>query len=166
MAGRIDKYEWIDVGSSYIPNEVSCAILLSQLQQALPITEIRLYNHARYRRGLLSLQEKGWIRLSGIPEYGSINGHIMYIILPSLEQRIKMEQELKLRGISSFSHYVPLHSSPAGKKYCKIGCNNMSVTQATYGGLLRLPVWVGLRDDQIDYVISSVTEICQNFNQV
>jgi len=160
MAGKIDKYEWIDVGSSYVPNEVSCAILWAQLEQCRAITEARLANFNMYRVGLEPLQQAGYLRILQAPEYSKPNGHIFYILLPSTEARQLVAEELKRKGISAFSHYVPLHSAPAGIRFGRVGSNSMSVTDGIFAGLLRLPVWVGLKKSEIEYVIESLTEVC------
>lgn len=163
MTGKIDKYEWIDLGSSYVPNEVSCAILWAQLEQCKAITAARVVNFEKYRQGLNNLFEKGWLRLVQIPEGCHTNGHIFYMLFPTQEIRETVGRELKKRGISAFSHYVPLHSAPAGQKFGRVGagCEKMQVTGDVFAGLLRLPVWVGLKPVEIDYVIASVSEVCK-----
>lgn len=160
MAGKIDKYEWIDVGSSYVPNEVSCAILWAQLEQSRAITEARLANYNMYRVALEPLQQAGYLRLLQAPEYSKTNAHIFYILLPTSAARHLVAEEMKKKGISAFSHYVPLHSAPAGTRFGRVGCSSMSVTDSIFDGLLRLPVWVGLKKSEIEYVIESLIEVC------
>lgn len=163
MAGKLDKYEWVDVGSSYVPSEVSCAILYAQLESCQRITSMRLDNFQRYLQGLQPLVGKGILRVPQVPEGCQHNAHIFYIVFNSLRLRLAAEEEFKKRGISAFSHYVPLHSAPAGLKYGRVGADGkLAVTDAVYDGLLRLPIWIGLRLDELNYIIQAVEEICTN----
>lgn len=155
MAGKIDKYEWVDIGSSYVPSEVSCAILFAQLEKSHLITDTRLENFRLYLNGFQDLVQKGIVRVPIIPSYCQHNAHIFYIIFNSNEIKIFVEDELKKKGISAFSHYVPLHSAVAGKRYGRTH-GEMTVTDRVFNGLLRLPIWIGLRLDEINYVIKSV----------
>ncbi len=140
--------------------QVSCAILWAQLEQAQTITAARLANFEKYRVALAPLAAKGYFKLLELPAYSQHNAHIFYIVLPSLAKRQDMEKALKKRGISAFSHYVPLHSSPAGLRFGRVGCKEMTVTRDFFNGLLRLPVWVGLKPEEIEYVIHAVHESC------
>jgi dTDP-4-amino-4,6-dideoxygalactose transaminase len=163
MAGKLDKYEWVDLGSSYVPSEVSCAILYAQLEDCQRITSLRLENYHRYLQGLQPLMDKGIIRVPQVPEGCEHNAHIFYIIFKSLAVRQAAEEEFKRRGISAFSHYVPLHSAPAGVKYGRVGVDGqLTVTNAVYDGLLRLPIWIGLRLDELNYIVQAVEEICSS----
>ena len=161
MSGHVDKYEWVDVGSSNVPSEISCAILWAQLQESESITARRKLNFRSYIDGIRSVARKYNVSIpTELPEYDS-NAHIFYLVLPSRRARDEMQKRLKERDISAFSHYVPLHSSPAGKRYGRIGAGSelMSVTNATFDGLLRLPVWVGLKNDELSNVIETVCEL-------
>lgn len=160
MAGRIDKYEWIDLGSSYVPSEVSCAILWAQLEHSAEITAARLANFHTYLEGLSSLHDSGRFRIPCIPSHCGTNAHVFSLLLPTTAHRVFFETEMKRRGVSAFSHYVPLHSSPAGVKYGRVACK-MIVTDSVYAGLLRLPLWVGLRIDELQYVINAVKEVSE-----
>lgn len=163
MAGRIDKYEWIDMGSSYVPSEVSCAILWAQLEHSAEITSARLANFHTYLEGLSSLHDSGRFRIPCIPSHCGTNAHVFSLLLPTKEERVFFETEMKRRGVSAFSHYVPLHSSPAGVKYGRVA-GDMTVTDSVYAGLLRLPLWVGLRIDELQYVINAVKEVTELAN--
>jgi dTDP-4-amino-4,6-dideoxygalactose transaminase len=160
MAGKIDKYEWIDLGSSYVPSEVSCAILWAQLEHSTEITAARLANFHTYSAGLSNLHEEGAFRIPRIPKDCQNNAHIFYLLFSSKELRIFFETELKRKGISAFSHYVPLHSSPAGLKFGRVA-SDMTVTDSIFAGLIRLPVWVGLHITELQYVIKTVEEVAK-----
>ena len=160
MAGKIDKYEWIDLGSSYVPSEVSCAILWAQLEHSTSITAARVNNFDTYFKGLSTLHEEGAFRIPQIPKNCKTNAHIFSLLLPNKEQKVFYETQLKRRGVSAFSHYVPLHSSPAGLKYGRVA-GKMPVTDSVYDGLLRLPLWVGLSIDELEYVINAIKEVAK-----
>jgi len=155
MLGKIDKYEWVDMGSSYVPNEVSCAILWAQLERCQDITTSRLANYQLYERGLADLRASGALRYASIPEECKHNAHIFFIIMDSAEERVFYEAELKKRGINAFSHYVPLHSAPAGRRFGRPS-GDLPNTQRAAAGLLRLPLWLGLKREEIEYVIESM----------
>jgi len=115
MMGKIDKYQWVDLGSSYVPNELSCAVLWAQLEKVHDIGSRRRTNFAVYAEGLQHLAAQGALRIPQVPVGCENNAHIFFVLLPSLAVRQYYETELKRRGIAAFSHYVALHSSPAGK---------------------------------------------------
>ncbi len=164
MSRTVDKYEWVDVGSSNVPSEISSAVLWAQLQEADYITSQRRVNFAAYLNGLQPLVETNIMRIPVVPSECDSNAHIFFIVLPSREQRDQVQRRLKENDISVFSHYVPLHSSPAGTKYGRLAPQSeaMTVTVAASEGLLRLPMWVGLDAEDIHKVISAVTEACQD----
>jgi dTDP-4-amino-4,6-dideoxygalactose transaminase len=158
MAGKIDKYEWIDLGSSYVPSEVSCAILWAQLEHSAEITSARLANFHTYAEGLSKLSESGAFGIPCVPDMCATNAHIFSLLLPTKLIRIFYETEMKRRGVSAFSHYVPLHSSPAGIRYGRVA-GGMTVTDSVFAGLIRLPLWVGLRNDELQFVINALKEV-------
>jgi dTDP-4-amino-4,6-dideoxygalactose transaminase len=158
MMGKIDKYHWVDLGSSYVPNELSCAVLWAQLEQANSIGERRIANFNVYLNGLKELADAGAFRIPIIPEGCCTNAHIFYMLFASVGLRQYYEAELKKRGISAFTHYVALHSAPAGLKYGRsVGC--MDVTNEIQHVLLRLPVWIDMTAAQVQFVLESVKEI-------
>lgn len=130
----------------------------AQLEHSMEITSARLANFATYSEGLSHLHEKGVFRIPCIPAQCQTNAHIFSLLIPSSNLRIFYEEELKKRGVSAFSHYVPLHSSPAGKKFGRVH-GDMSVTDSVFAGLIRLPLWVGLRVEELQYVIHAVEEV-------
>lgn len=164
MNGKVDKYHWIDIGSSYIPSEISCAVLWAQLNVSREILEKRVSNFQFYADRLKHLSERGLLRIPTTPQGCDVNGHIFYIVLPSQPIREHMERELKKVGISAFSHYVPLHSAPAGQRFGRVSCvatndGMLPETDAVFAGLLRLPVWVGLTPQQLSSVVEMVERV-------
>jgi len=152
--GQVDKYTWVDIGSSYLPGEVIAAFLWAQMEDAEAITRRRLILWDRYHQALAPLEADGRIRRPIIPESCQKNAHMYYILLPSLEQRTQVIQSLKQQGIFAVSHYVPLHSAPAGKRFGRVG-STMRNTDALSDRLLRLPLWLGM-EDQVNHVVDAL----------
>jgi len=113
--GQVDKYTWVDVGSSYLPSDIIAAFLYAQMENADPIIARRNRIYLLYREALEPLEAKGFLQLPLILEDCCSNGHLFYVVTKSLEVRTKLAEYLKTRGILGVFHYVPLHSSPAGK---------------------------------------------------
>ena len=141
--GEVDKYTWVDIGSSYLPGEIIAAFLWAQLEEAEAITERRrtLWNH--YHQRLEPLERAGRLRRPVIPAGCRHNAHLYYILLPSLEARTRLIGRLRARDIHAVFHYVPLHSSPAGKRFGR-AVGSMTNTDALADRLLRLPLWLGM----------------------
>jgi len=160
MAGKIDKYEWIDQGSSYVPSEIVCAVLWAQLEKCVDITESRRRNFALYQEAFARLLPT-ITAIPRLPAHSKNNAHIFFIVLDSLEQRARVAAGLRQAGISVMSHYVPLHSAPAGIKFGRVaeGSTDMPVTNAVFRGLLRLPVWVGIKPDEITAVVNTLKNV-------
>jgi dTDP-4-amino-4,6-dideoxygalactose transaminase len=155
--GIVDKYTWVDIGSSYLMNDVSAAYLWGQLEIAEEINEFRLRVWNKYYNGLLALQENGTIDLPTIPEHCTHNAHMFYIKAKNLEERTKLLAFLKENGIFAVFHYVPLHSSPAGQKYGRFhGIDKFTTKESER--LIRLPLFYGIKDEEIDYTTSKVYE--------
>ena len=152
--GQVDKYTWVDIGSSYLPSEIIAAFLWAQLEDAESITQLRMAVWQRYHEALAPLEAAGKLRRPIIPEGCVQNAHMYYILLESLEQRTEVIKRLKAQGVNPVFHYVPLHSSPAGRKYGRTG-SEMKHTNALSDRLLRLPLWVGLGADQ-DVVVAEL----------
>lgn len=114
MMGIIDKYHWIDMGSSFVPNELSCAVLWAQLEDAHTITTRRLANFSFYQTEFHELSISNALIIPTIPMECMTNAHIFYILLPTERIREYYEKGLKERGISAYTHYIALHSAPAG----------------------------------------------------
>ncbi|WP_352296961.1 dTDP-4-amino-4,6-dideoxygalactose transaminase [Pseudoalteromonas sp. 20-MNA-CIBAN-0454] len=150
--GMVDKYSWVDIGSSFLPSEIQSAYLHAQLQHADTINEDRLQSWNYYYNNLCSLVE---VELPVVPPDCNHNAHMFYIKLESLEERNKLIAFLKDNGVSSAFHYIPLHSSEAGKLYSRFhGQDEFTTIESER--LLRLPLWYKLTDMEKDKVIDSV----------
>ena len=145
--GQVDKYTWADVGSSYLPGEITAAFLWAQLEEAKQITENRLLLWARYQKAFEMPGVSGRVSQPSIPSSCKHGGHIYYLLLQNVEDRDQFIERLALQGINCVFHYVPLHSSPAGKTYGR-AVGNMSVTDSVADRLVRLPMWVELEPQQ------------------
>jgi dTDP-4-amino-4,6-dideoxygalactose transaminase len=153
--GQVDKYTWVDVGSSYLPSELIAAILLAQLERAADITRERLALWNLYHEAFLALEQAGRILRPVVPAHCQSNGHIYYLITRSLTERTKLIEYLKSNGISAVFHYVPLHSAPAGRRYARTH-GELTVTSDLSDRLVRLPLWVGMERQAIDHVTARV----------
>jgi len=152
---RVDKYTWIDIGSSFLPSELTAAFLYAQLEEAEKIIAFRKRIFDRYMNGLKALADKGLIRLPFVQSENECNGHMFYIITRSLRERTRLLDFLLGNGIYAVFHYVPLHSSPAGKKYGRPG-SAMNVTNDLSDRLLRLPLYYEMKDADVDRVTESI----------
>lgn len=154
--GQVDKYTWVDIGSSYLPGEVIAAFLWAQMEEADNITARRLALWDGYHAALAPLEAEGRLRRPVVPQGCVHNAHMYYILLDSLEQRTEVIANLKRQGVNSVFHYVPLHSAPAGRKFSRAH-DVMTHTDGLSERLLRLPLWVGLEDQQ-DRVVRALKE--------
>jgi dTDP-4-amino-4,6-dideoxygalactose transaminase len=153
--GEVDKYTWVDIGSSYIVSDLLAAVLRAQLEGMDEITELRREVYQRYAAALTPLVHSGEIRLQKIPQYCGTNFHLFYILVEDLRTRMHLIEHLKRLGIHAVFHYVPLHSSPVGEAMgYKAGM--LPVTEDCAGRLIRLPLYAGLRDQEIDRVVDGV----------
>ena len=144
---EIGKYSWIDIGSSYLPGEIIAAFLFAQLEKAKEITQQRLALWDQYHIGLIDLERDDLLRRPVVPENCKHNAHLYYILLPSAKKREAVLEQLKAEGIYAVFHYVPLHSSPAGKKFGRKH-GTLKITDDISERLLRLPMWNGLDSPQ------------------
>jgi len=149
--GEVDKYTWVDIGSSYLPGELIAAFLFAQLEQAESITAKRLALWDRYHAALEWLEQEG--RLVRSASRG--NGHIYYVLLRSIEERTEVIDALRGKGIYAVFHYVPLHSAPAGIRYGR-SSGTLNVTDDVSARLLRLPLWPDMTDDDVDVVAQAL----------
>jgi dTDP-4-amino-4,6-dideoxygalactose transaminase len=145
--GEVDKYTWQNVGSSFLPSEITAAFLWAQLEQAERITAERLAIWRRYHEMLAPLEQRGVLRRPVIPPDCQHNGHIYYILLETAEDRAHVLAELNRNGINAVFHYVPLHSSPAGMRFGRAS-GELALTTSQSERLVRLPVWLGLSQSQ------------------
>lgn len=153
--GEVDKYTWVDVGSSYLPSDMVAAFLWAQFQQADAITHQRLHIWQQYHNAFAELEQSQGIQRPRIPENCQHNAHMYYLLMHSLEQRTQVLSALKAAGIQATFHYVPLHSAPAGQRFGRLG-SSMSVTDDISDRLLRLPLSASLTQDEVQHIISTV----------
>ncbi len=153
--GRIDKYTWVDYGSSYLPSELVAAFLFAQFEEAEAIHRKRLQTWNTYHEGLKPLEERGVIRLPAVPEDCGHNGHMFYILLGSQEERQSLIDHLKALNIMAVFHYVPLHKTPMGMKLQPC-VPSLPVTERISATLLRLPMFHELSGEQQQRVIDGV----------
>jgi dTDP-4-amino-4,6-dideoxygalactose transaminase len=153
--GQVDKYTWVDIGSSYLPSELVGAFLHAQLLHADDIMAKRRRLCDLYREGLAPLARRGWIELpAALPEAAG-NGHLVYVLLPDLATRAALIRRLRSQDILAVFHYVPLHSSPAGMKYGRTG-SPMTVTDAVSERLLRLPLYYEMGESDVSEVVAAI----------
>lgn len=151
--GQVDKYTWVDVGSSYLPGEIIAAFLAAQFEQAQAITARRLAIWQRYYDWAATLERDGLVRRPIIPDNCVHNAHMFYLLLPDLATRTRLIDDLKTAGIGAVFHYIPLHSSPAGQRYCR-SHGSMQVTDDVSERLIRMPLWLGL-EPELDHVLET-----------
>lgn len=151
--GQVDKYTWVDVGSSYLPSELIAAVLFAQLESAQEITEARVAIWNSYHAAFADLENQGRVRRPVVPPECKANGHLYSLLADSLDERQALIAHLKNDGISAVFHYVPLHSAPGGRKFARAH-GSMTNTDTLSDRLVRLPIWVGL--EETDRVIESV----------
>ena len=155
--GQIDKYTWVDYGSSFLPSELNAAYLMAQLDQADEINNARLARWEQYYRLLSPLVAEGRIELPVIPEGCVHNAHMFYIKTGDLEERQALIQALREQGILAVFHYIPLHSSPAGKKFGRFHGEDRYTTRESER-LLRLPMYYSLTEENVNDVVSVIEE--------
>lgn len=155
--GQIDKYTWVEVGSSYLQSELNCAYLYAQIENPDIINNNRLKSWNTYYDLLKPLANKGCIELPSIPEGCTHNAHMFYIKAKDLTERTKLIAYLKENGISAVFHYIPLHSSPAGKQFGTFFGEDRYTTKESER-LLRLPMYYGLKEEDIEKVAKIIKE--------
>ncbi|HEX7341276.1 MAG TPA: dTDP-4-amino-4,6-dideoxygalactose transaminase [Rhodanobacteraceae bacterium] len=155
--GQVDKYTWVDVGSSYLPGELTAAFLAAQLEQADRITHQRMALWDRYHAWARPHEISGKIRRPIVPADCAHNAHMYYLLLPDLQARTHFITHLRERGIQAVFHYIPLHSSPAGRRLGRAS-GDMSITDDTSDRLVRMPFWVGL-ESQFESVTTAANEL-------
>jgi dTDP-4-amino-4,6-dideoxygalactose transaminase len=153
--GEVDKYTWMDIGSSYIASDLLAAMLLAQLEAMEEITALRRRIYNRYSTGLAPLVRAGAIGVQSIPQHCASNFHMFYILVEDLPTRTRLIEYLKRQGIHAVFHYVPLHTSPVGKSM-GYRAGMLPVTEYCADRIVRLPLYAGLRDDETDRITESV----------
>ena len=154
--GQVDKYTWVDIGSSYLPGEIITAFLWAQMEEADDITRRRLELWNAYHQAFAAPEADGRLRRPIVPAHCEHNAHMYYLLLPSLERRTAFIDRLRQAGIHTVFHYIPLHSAPAGLRHGRAH-GDLAVTADLSDRLVRLPLWLGLAERQ-DEVIRAVTK--------
>ena len=155
--GQIDKYTWMNVGSSYLPSELNAAYLWAQLEQAEQINDRRLAIWNHYNEELECLEKQEYIRRPVIPDGCKHNAHMFYIKAKDLDTRTRLITFLKEQGIQAVFHYIPLHTAPVGQKFGRFHGNDIYTTKESEA-LVRLPLFYSLEDAQVEYIIDKVKE--------
>ncbi len=158
--GQIDKYTWVDAGSSYLPGDMNAAYLMAQLDAADEIFEDRMRSWNLYYELLKPLEEKGKIVLPYLPEDCTHNAHMFYIKAKDLQERSALISFLKENGIQAVFHYIPLHSAPAGERFGRFHGEDVYTTKESER-LARLPMFYGLKEEQVRYIAEKVSEFYQ-----
>ena len=153
--GQIDKYTWVNFGSSYLPSDMNAAYLYAQLEIADEINEARLALWNRYKEELTPLAEAGKIELPTVPEGCVHNAHMFYIKAKDIEERTALINHLKQNEVMSVFHYIPLHTAPAGQKFGRFHGEDKYTTRESER-LARLPMYYGLEPEQVDHICEAV----------
>ena len=155
--GMVDKYSWVDIGSSYLPNDMSAAFLWGQLEKADEMNSNRLTTWQKYYDALKELEDKGLIELPKMPNGCVHNAHMFYLKVKDLEERTALLEHLKQNDILAVFHYIPLHSAPAGLKFGRFNGEDKFTTLESEK-LLRLPLYYGLQENDQNGIIQAVKE--------
>ena len=161
LRGKVDKYTWMDIGSSYLLSDILAAFLYAQMESAGQISSRRSLLYDLYMQNLQSLSLKGILQLPGVPPDSSGKGHIFYIVTGSLQERNDLAAFLSQHGITAVFHYVPLHGSPAGKQYGRT-CGTMEVTERISDCLLRLPLYYEMKEDDVCAITDKIKYFYQH----
>jgi dTDP-4-amino-4,6-dideoxygalactose transaminase len=156
--GQVDKYTWVDVGSSYLPGEIVAAFLWAQMEEADAINQRRLDIWANYHRWFASVEKAGKVRRPVVPRECTHNAHMYYLLLPDQATRARVIERLKSRGVQTVFHYIPLHSSPVGRELGR-AAGDMRHTDDAGERLLRLPLWLGLEEHLADVIAEIVAAV-------
>jgi dTDP-4-amino-4,6-dideoxygalactose transaminase len=153
--GEVDKYTWIDVGSSYLPSELSAAFLWAQCQLAEEIGKHRLGVWSQYQEAFTDLERTGRVRRPVVLPDREGNAHLYYLLLADPAERGRVLETLNRVGVNALFHYVPLHSSPAGRRFGR-AVGDLPITQEIADRLIRLPLWVGMTTEDVQVVVAAV----------
>ncbi len=155
IRGQVDKYTWVDIGSSYLPSELQSAYLLSQLNNAQKIITNRLQTWSKYFNSLKVLSDQGFIKLPTIPQASEHNAHMFFIKLENKNIRDSLIDYMKSQGITAPFHYIPLHSAPASRNFSRFSGED-EFTTVESEKLVRLPLYYSIENDSVNYVISCI----------
>ena len=156
--GQVDKYTWVDIGSSFLPGEIVAAFLWAQLEEAQAICERRRAIWHRYHELLAPLEKEGLLQRPEVPERRTVAGHLYFVLVESLEVRTRALEQLDERGVKSVFHYVPLDTSPAGQKYAR-AAGDLRVTHDASDRLMRLPLWPEMTGDEVEFVVRTLGDV-------
>lgn len=155
--GQIDKYTWVNQGSSYLPSDMNAAYLWAQLEMAEKINDYRLSIWEQYSRELTPLAEAGKIELPTVPQDCVHNAHMFYIKAKDIEERSALIGHMKEKGVLTVFHYIPLHTAPAGLKFGRFHGEDKYTTKESER-LVRLPLYFGLKKEEVSYICDKVRE--------
>ncbi len=154
LRGEVNRYTWVDIGSSFLPGELTAAFLWAQLEAAHDITAARLRLWHQYQAACERIVGRG-IRTPIVPAYARHNAHSFYVLVPDAGARADILEDLNRRGINAIFHYVPLHDSPAGRRYGRVA-GSMAVTDDASRRLIRLPLWIGMDQAAVETVAAGL----------
>ena len=155
--GQVDKYTWVDFGDSYLPSELNAAYLWAQLLNADEINDNRIATWNRYYQGLQTMAKEGKFEIPTVPEECEHNAHMFYLKCKDLKERSEFIKFMKEKELYCVFHYIPLHSAPAGEKFGRFDGEDEFTTKESER-LVRLPMYYGLREDQVDLVVEGIKE--------
>ena len=155
LRGDIDKYTWIDLGSSYAPSELTAAFLWAQMEASDAIVQRRMEVWDWYYSAFAELERRGCVRRPFVPAHCRHNAHMFYAIVPDAETRTRLLDSLNEDGINAVFHYVPLHSSPAGREHGRAH-GQLPNTDTLSARLIRFPLWIGMERADIDRIVGVV----------
>lgn len=158
--GQVDKYTWVDLGSSFLPGEIAAAFLAAQLEMAESITAQRMALWDHYHAWAKKYEDNGILRRPVIPPHCQHNAHMYYLLLPNLDARTEFISQMRDSGIQCVFHYIPLHSSPAGQQLGR-QASKMNVTDDVSERLVRLPLWLGL-EPQMEQILASADKALES----
>ncbi|MDG1205058.1 MAG: dTDP-4-amino-4,6-dideoxygalactose transaminase [Pseudomonadales bacterium] len=162
--GEVEKYSWVDIGSSFLPSEITAAFLLAQLEGAKEITADRILMWNEYHASCLPLQSKGHVQLPRIPESIFQNAHLYFVLAKNLDERADLLKHLNDDGVSAVHHYVPLHDSPAGLRFGR-AFDALPNTDKVADTIVRLPLWSGMDIRDVKTVVSSLNSFYGELNE-
>lgn len=155
--GQVDKYTWVDVGSSFLPGEITAAFLCAQIEEADQITARRLAIWERYHQWAAPHERAGRLRRPVVPAECEHNAHMYYMLLPDLEARTRFIAEMKARGVQTVFHYIPLHSAPAGLQTARTH-GELRNTDTLSERLVRMPLWIGV-EEHLDAIFAAADDV-------
>jgi dTDP-4-amino-4,6-dideoxygalactose transaminase len=152
LRGEVDKYTWVDLGSSYVPSELTAAFLWAQMEEAAAIAERRMQIWNWYYAGFADLERAGRLCRPFVPSHARHNAHMFYAIVTDAETRNRLLSTLNEQGVNAVFHYVPLHSSTAGRKFGRPH-GDLARTDEVSARLIRFPMWIGMQQADVDRIV-------------